>query len=143
MKAISLWQPWATLICIGSKQYETRSWSTKYRGLLAIHAAKRPIQRLEITDDIESALIRHGERVARLPLGAILCIVRLIDVVPTEQVVALAASDWRIKNEELCFGNYAPGRFAWKMEMVKVAPDPIPAKGAQGLWEWIPPAKTE
>ncbi len=41
MKAISLWQPWATLVALGIKQTETRHWATKHRGQLAIHAAKR------------------------------------------------------------------------------------------------------
>ncbi len=41
MKAISLHQPWASLVATGVKTIETRSWSTKYRGPLAIHAAKR------------------------------------------------------------------------------------------------------
>lgn len=40
MRAISLWQPWASAIALGSKRIETRSWSTSYRGPLAIHAAK-------------------------------------------------------------------------------------------------------
>lgn len=40
MKAISLWQPWASLVPAGAKPVETRSWSTSYRGPLAIHAAK-------------------------------------------------------------------------------------------------------
>jgi activating signal cointegrator 1 len=39
MKAISIWQPWASLIAIGAKKYETRSWETSYRGPIAIHAA--------------------------------------------------------------------------------------------------------
>ncbi|TRU31740.1 MAG: ASCH domain-containing protein [Microcystis aeruginosa Ma_QC_B_20070730_S2] len=43
MKAISLWQPWASLVANGLKLYETRGWPTKYRGVLAIHAAKRPL----------------------------------------------------------------------------------------------------
>lgn len=136
MRAILLWQPWATLIALGVKQYETRSWSTPYRGPLAIHATKRPIRRREITDPIEDVLIRKGERLDRLPLGCVLCVVRLVDVVPTEKIAALAAADWRIKNEELHFGNYAHGRFAWRLELVKVAPEPIPAKGMQGLWNW-------
>src|SRR5262245_18042005 len=38
---LSLWQPWASLIAIGAKKIETRSWPTNYRGLVAIHAAKR------------------------------------------------------------------------------------------------------
>ncbi|NEQ45665.1 MAG: ASCH domain-containing protein [Leptolyngbya sp. SIOISBB] len=41
-KIITLWQPWASLVAYGFKQYETRSWATNYRGPLLIHAAKRP-----------------------------------------------------------------------------------------------------
>ena len=40
MKALSLTQPWASLVVIGAKCYETRSWATNYRGPLAIHASK-------------------------------------------------------------------------------------------------------
>lgn len=39
MKALTLHQPWASLIAVGAKKIETRSWSTSYRGPLAIHAA--------------------------------------------------------------------------------------------------------
>ena len=39
MKAITIWQPWASMLACGAKQYETRSWATKYRGPIAIHAA--------------------------------------------------------------------------------------------------------
>ena len=38
MKALTLYQPWATLVAIGAKKIETRSWPTKYRGTIAIHA---------------------------------------------------------------------------------------------------------
>jgi hypothetical protein len=44
MKAISLWQPWASLIACGAKRFETRSWAPP-RDLIgqpiAIHAAKK------------------------------------------------------------------------------------------------------
>ena len=40
MKALTLTQPWATLIAVGAKRIETRSWGTSYRGRIAIHAAK-------------------------------------------------------------------------------------------------------
>lgn len=46
---ISLWQPWASLIAIGAKQIETRHWATRYRGPLAIHAAKRTTELREIS----------------------------------------------------------------------------------------------
>ena len=38
--------------------------------------------------------------------------------------------------QELAFGNYTPGRYAWILEGVKPLADPIPAKGALSLWEW-------
>jgi hypothetical protein len=40
MKALSLIQPWASLIVLGEKRIETRSWPTRHRGHLAIHANK-------------------------------------------------------------------------------------------------------
>ncbi len=43
MKAITIWQPWASLLACGAKQYETRSWATSYRGPIAIHAAKKNV----------------------------------------------------------------------------------------------------
>lgn len=59
MKALSLTQPWATLVAIGAKRLETRSWSTTYRGPLAIHAAKRfprNCQELVLHEPFASAL---------------------------------------------------------------------------------------
>jgi hypothetical protein len=41
MKAITIIQPWATLIAFGEKEFETRSWATNYRGNLAIHAGRK------------------------------------------------------------------------------------------------------
>ena len=45
MKALTIWQPWASLLVSGQKKYETRSWATTYRGPIAIHAAMRPVRR--------------------------------------------------------------------------------------------------
>jgi hypothetical protein len=41
VKALSLWQPWASLIAVGAKRFETRSWQTSHRGPLLIHAAQK------------------------------------------------------------------------------------------------------
>ena len=38
MKVLTLKQPWATLVAEGIKKYEFRSWETKYRGKILIHA---------------------------------------------------------------------------------------------------------
>jgi hypothetical protein len=50
MKAISLWQPWASLLFTTprAKLHETRHWPTSYRGLLYIHAAKRPMRARDV-----------------------------------------------------------------------------------------------
>ncbi|TWH47470.1 ASCH domain-containing protein [Sporomusa sp. KB1] len=40
MKAITILQPWASLLACGAKQIETRSWPAKYRGPIAIHTGK-------------------------------------------------------------------------------------------------------
>lgn len=91
MKAVSLWQPWASAVAEGLKPIETRSWRTSYRGWLAIHAARRlppvVVPGLGLTgpvggDDPHHAMDLQDGRRLRLPLGAIVAVVRLLDVVP-------------------------------------------------------------
>jgi len=72
MKAISLKQPWATLIASGKKTIETRTWPTNYRGDLLICASKRPK--------------RNG-----YPAGCALCIVNVIDCRPMTKADEQAA----------------------------------------------------
>src|SRR5690349_22770127 len=82
MKAISLWQPWASLVSIGAKKIETRSWATAYRGPLAIHAAKKwtgELYRPCLEEPFQSALIRHFETPEHLPLGCIVAQCRLVE----------------------------------------------------------------
>lgn len=59
MRTISLWQPWATLIAIGAKHYETRSWNIHFRGEIAIHAARTgsqlPIAKMQPFRDVLAA----------------------------------------------------------------------------------------
>ncbi|MCC6426255.1 MAG: ASCH domain-containing protein [Phycisphaerales bacterium] len=101
MKCISLWQPWATLVSLGEKRVETRSWETKYRGPLAIHAAKkwdRRLEELSVTNPaIFDALTRSDELRRRftapeedrlgllrlLPTGCIIATCTLVACLPT------------------------------------------------------------
>ena len=137
MKALSLWQPWATLMAIGAKRIETRGWSTKYRGPLAIQAAKRFAQderHLCMEEPFWSALTAAGlTKLSDLPLGALVCVVDLVDVVPTGPT--LFSDAIRIPPLELPFGNYAPGRFAWKTENLRRFKEPILWKGRQQLFD--------
>jgi len=132
IKAISLWQPWASLVAYGVKEYETRHWSAQYRGLLAIHAAKRwTLEEREAWRGFQRNYGMYTDQISDpLPLGAVVCVVRLVKVVSTNSLKN------SLSLHELAFGNYAFGRYAWKLEMVKRFDEPIPAKGAQSLWEW-------
>ncbi len=49
---------------------------------------------------------------------------------------AVAGRDWPMTDQERAFGDYSPGRYAWLLADVRALPEPIPAKGALGLWTW-------
>lgn len=129
MRILTLTQPWATLVAIGAKRIETRSWSTKYRGLVAIHAAKGfPIQCLALCgEEPFSTALRDELAKDALPRSQILAIADLVDCVSTN-----------VKNETLSyrersFGDYSPNRFAWKLANVRRLEVPFAFKGALGL----------
>lgn len=139
-KALSLTQPWATLVAIGAKRIETRSWSTNYRGPLAIHAAKGfPKWARETTYQrpFSSVMLQHDLRLVDLPLGAILATCTLADCVPTESIRG------SLSENEVAFGDYSDGRWAWVLENVQVLPEPVPAKGSLGLWNWTLPGGSD
>lgn len=151
MKALSVWQPHATLIDIEAKQIETRGWATRYRGPLAIHASKgfpAGNRFLYLSELFCGTLTRAGyENANKLPLGAVIATCNLVDCVKiigrtsiAGKIVAAQLSDGReVEGNELAFGDYTPGRFAWILEDVRPLPEPIPVKGQQGLWTWEPP----
>lgn len=147
MKALSLLQPWATLVAIGAKQIETRSWANSYRGPLAIHASKafpRDLQDLCEMEPFRSALARGGYTTpSDLPRGAVVAVARKTGcfyiVKPNGYGPALWSSASRppkpVPEEELPFGDYTPGRYGWTLTEARTL-RPIPARGSLGLWEW-------
>jgi len=143
MKALSLTQPWASLIAIGAKRIETRSWETRYRGRLAIHAATgfpNDAKRLCLEHPFLDMLYPAGlVGAGSLPLGAIVAVAVLRSVreiaadLPSAYGEAFPNAVWHTAGE-VPFGDYAPGRFAWLLDGVVRLPEPIPCKGALGLW---------
>lgn len=127
MKAISLWQPWASAMALGLKAIETRHWSTPHRGPMAIHAAKR-----WTADERETAEIMGLP--AGLPLGAIVAVGSLVDVVRTEDIRDT------ISPQENQWGNYGKGRFGWVFENIRPLKNPIPYRGMQGIFQISPEA---
>ena len=135
MKCISLWQPWASLIALGSKRIETRGWSTKLRGEIAIHAAlRRPLIELnsllalDVFQQGLSDLSPHRITVDDLPFGAILATCKITDVRHTEELRN------RISPHEFEYGDYRDNRFGWMLEDIRRLKEPIPIKGRQGLF---------
>jgi hypothetical protein len=134
MKALTLTQPWATLVAIGAKKIETRSWLISYRGPLAIHAAKgfpKYAREIFFNPVFQGVLIPAGYRkLADLPLGEVVATCELTDVAKIVPGVDLPlGNEWN-------FGDYSYGRFMWTLEDVFALIRPVPAKGALRLWEW-------
>lgn len=149
MKAISLWQPWASLIVIGAKRFETRFWYTPYRGPILIHAAKK--RNNDLIDmcecdpfftelrGLQSDPLPNGRNIFdALPLGCIIGVADLVECYHTSLIDMVSCSNGRVVNlptgDELEFGDFHPGRYAWQLKNVTRFITPIPYKGAQGLF---------
>lgn len=130
MKAISLHQPWATAIAFGFKTIETRSWATKYRGPIAIHAAL--CWKLYQSEFCRHVLEEHPAvfeaMKGNLDLGYVVATANLAHCLPTEQVKATQPLD-------RFFGNFDSGRFAWVLTDIKRLERPMRARGHQGFFE--------
>lgn len=171
MKALTLHQPWASLVSIGVKFLETRSWATKYRGRLLIHAGLTEDWRATCTPAIAHALQAAG---STMPEGAVVasCVLtdcvqiggwdefigdehftehdgELTHAVPTDEGWALLDS-----TDQLPFGDFTPGRYAWLLDDVKPTTERCPRcwgsgwihrpleTGGEGEHRWLCPACT-
>ena len=149
MMALSMWQPWASLVSVEAKKWETRGWSTNYRGPLAIHAAKRwtidqkflincwPFQAALgplVGQPVDLTGRRWwGVETEHLPFGAVIAVCELVDCIKTDGMTQAQIGTDRP------FGDFSLGRYAWKLENMRRLPVPIPAVGRQGLWKWQVP----
>lgn len=134
MKVLSLLQPWATLVVIGAKKIETRSFRTKYRGPILIHAGikmGRDQEYLIFSEPFHSAL----KNLKELPLGKIIGSVTIKEVVETELICAFpsTASHDLLTEVEKSFGDYSNGRFAWLLESPHSFKHHIPFIGGVGF----------
>ena len=128
-KAITIQQPYAQLIVLGHKQYETRSWRTHFRGELLIHAASRGY-----TQAVEKALTQFAGSIAdayAMHTGAIIGKVKVTDCIPVEKLLA------HLSDFERSCGYWQKGNYAWKLEEPEMFSTPITlVKGTQGLWNY-------
>lgn len=134
MKALPLWQPWASLVAIGAKRVETRGYPPHRLGLqlgqrIAIHATKTP---RELRFCAMDPFCRYVEA-DQLPLGALIAVCTLERW--AEITEASAAELLRRYPEEHAFGDYTPGRWAWVLTDVLQLAEPIPFTGSQGTFD--------
>lgn len=157
MKVLSLLQPWASLVVMGHKLIETRSFNTKHRGPLLIHASARKIK----YDDYKrmmgtfiqvlpfDVLEKHGKELQVPTLGAIIGSVNLAGTsllqvegkdLPTGYVSADTGESWKLTDQEKAFGHYAPKRYGWLLKDPIMFPNPIPCKGDLGIRDMLRPS---
>lgn len=126
MKVLSIKKPFATLIKDGVKIYETRSWKTNYRGEIYIHASLS----LSKSERVESA---NKYLKSEIKPGFILCKCELVDCIPmTDEFIKYINKE----TSEYDYGLYSEGRYAWKLKVLEVLDEPIPAKGKLGIWNY-------
>ena len=131
--ALSLLQPWASLVVMGLKTIETRSWRTAHRGALLIHASLGKKGKILATEPPFSKYIPDFDA---LPFGAIIGQVQLDDVVPVEHLFYTDAKLSALTLEEKAFGDYTKGRYAWLLSEPVMFDEPVPVKGGLGLWKY-------
>lgn len=143
MKALTIWQPWASMIVAGYKPREFRPWAAPRAIVgqrIVLHAATRPMKAGELRDIINYVSTAEGtldgidirsldllERVWRREIELPLACGLGTAVLGTPRIVA--------------HGSQIDGGkpiWAWPMLDIEKWPQPVPAKGAQGFWEWRP-----
>lgn len=127
MRVLTVKEPFASLISLGIKTTETRSWRTNYRGELYIHAGIKKPQYDYKSDDF----IKLANKYDYDNLGYIICKCKLVDCVEmTEEYIEDMKKNHYI--DYIC-GEYQVGRFGWILEDIKLI-EPIKAKGRLGIW---------
>lgn len=135
--AITLWQPWASLIFWGIKRHETRGFPLPKRLIgewVAIHAAARSIRPAELGPALDAIMLDHwgsGYEVS-LPHRAVLGLVRFAAPIRTED----ANPAWTPEEDrDRSAGDWTPGRWAWPIVEHHQLDEPFPATGRQGWWK--------
>jgi hypothetical protein len=142
MRALTVRPPWSWAIACGGKTVENRGWPARYRGLIAIHGGAR--SRWD-PDGQESPLIREAwaARARSRPEAhnSICVLKKTTDWMAFGAVVAVAELTachrpmecWTL-TEDMCSDWAAEGQFHWVLANIRPLAEPVPCKGALGLW---------
>ena len=121
MKALTIKQPWASLIVNNYKKYEFRTWKTNYRGKVLIHAGKT-IGNKDIYNKYDLEYLK----------GAIIGEAYITDCI---QINSTFKKKLLEENEEL-YRNANLNEYAWKLDKIKKYENPIYINGKLGLWNF-------
>lgn len=123
MKVITIRQPWASLIINGYKEYEFRSWKTKHRGELLIHASK---------GFNKEEILKFKELNIDFPTGCIIGKVILEDCLEVDDNLEKEL----MQKNKLVYGlTKNRGGYAWKLSNpIKV--DKVYINGKLSLWDY-------
>lgn len=125
MKALTVKEPWASLIINGYKKYEFRSWKTNYRGKLLIHAGLS-LDRA-VTDKFSDYNLEYGQ-------GEIIGEATLTDCILVDGKLNMELKE----KDSLVYGHSDhTGIYAWKLDNVIKYDKPIKCKGKLGLWNYM------
>ena len=136
MRALTVRQPFAWAIAVGGKDVENRSRGTRHRGLLAIHAGKT-VYRADLDEPRILHAIMMKEFEIEEPasrLGAVVAVAELYGCHPCPDETGLSGCMTAARNGRLCSEWAIEGQHHWRLRNVRPLPEPVPCKGALGLW---------
>ena len=121
LKVLTLRQPWATLVSEGIKRYEFRSWKTKYRGKVLIHAGA----------GIDKEDMKKYKNVnLEFPSKKILAVVEIEDCLELDEEL----NNKIISENNIAYGNKVRTGYAWKLNNIKKINYDKEVNGQLGLW---------
>ncbi len=157
MKALTMSQPWASLVELEIQRIETRSWRPNARVLgqrIAIHAAKKVVSDPRETglETWQAIVDLYGAGwVKTVPTGVVLAtallrtVLQVDSIDPGRGLATVLVEGRRGETKTIPIephGNFNPGRWLWVLEDVRRLDPPQPARGALGLWDWTTNAET-
>ena len=121
LKVLTLRQPWATLVSEGIKRYEFRSWKTKYRGKVLIHAG---------TGIDKEDMKKYKNMNLEFTSRKILAVVEIEDCLELDEEL----NNKIISENNIAYGNKVRTGYAWKLNNIKKINYDKEVNGQLGLW---------
>ena len=124
MRVLTIKNPWATLIVNNYKEYEFRSWKTKYRGKILIHSSQ----------DLEKNMLNRFKNYNLNYINGVI----IGEAILTDCILVDEKFQEKLEKEnKLVYGNSGHvTKYAWKLENIKKYDKPIYINGKLGLWNY-------